>query len=157
MNKKVLVEGALILIFTFLSIFEGIRLIIYQYNDRYTLYDMVGPGYYILSLSILLLTVTIMYFVKNYGKAAFSKKETVGKEMRIRMISMTAGFAIYILIMNLFGYLIATLFFFFFEFRAVGIKSWKTNSIVTLFMTASYYFIFIRFCNMVFPRGMLFR
>ena len=156
MNKEVLVEGILILSLSLLSIGEAVHLLVFQYADRHTLYDPVGPGLYILAVSILLLATGILHIVKNYRRV-IAEKVITDKQMKKRMIYMIGGFAIYIFIIDIVGYLIGTLIFFFLEFRAVGIKSLKTNVALTLIITASYYFVFLKFCDMVFPRGIFFR
>lgn len=156
MNKKVLAEGILILGLSLLSIGEAVRLLVFQYTDRHTLYDPVGPGLYIFAVSTLLLATGILHLVKNYGRVAVEKVIT-DKQMKKRLIYMIGGFAIYIFMIDITGYLIGTLIFFFLEFRAVGIKSLKTNVALTLIITASYYFVFLKFCDMIFPRGIFFR
>jgi hypothetical protein len=42
------------------------------------------------------------------------------------------------------------------EFRLAGVTSWRTILIVTVVVLASFYLIFVQYCNMPFPRGIFY-
>lgn len=151
MNRTVLVEGILLLVFSFVCIFEGIHLVIYK--DPHTLFDPIGPGFYVLTLSTFLMAVGFVHLIVNYKKNLDTEKVTISREMRKRMINMTAVLAIYILLINIIGYLLASIIFFLLEFRIVGIKSWPISIILTLLFTACFYVLFVHYCDMIFPHG----
>ena len=155
MTITVLIEGILIIIFGLISIAEGLRLVIDK--DPYALYDPLGPGSYILVLGVSLIILGIVHIVINYRKLPKMESVEIGKGMKIQMLSTIIVLAIYIYLIGIVGYLIATLVFFLSEFRVVGIKSWRNNSILTSILTVTYYAVFIEFCGMVFPRGILFK
>jgi len=54
------------------------------------------------------------------------------------------------------GYLPASFAFFLMINRIVGFRSWLTNVGVTVFMTASFYLLFVVWMEMMFPHGVLF-
>jgi putative tricarboxylic transport membrane protein len=154
MNPKVLIEGILVLFFGLVAMIEGLRLIIYK--DPYVLYDPLGPGVYILVLSLGLLVAGIVHFISNYRKLPSKVKVAADKEMRIQLFSSMGILVAYILLVEFIGYFVATLTFFFLELRVAGVKSWRTNIILTLILSVVYYVIFVKFCDMVFPEGILF-
>lgn len=152
---KLVFEGILLFVICFMGLAEGFRLILYK--EPNVLYDIIGPGFYILSLGIALMIACVIHIIVNYKK--YPARETGGadKKMQIQAISMIAVCVIYLLLINILGYLMATIVFFVLEFRIAGVKSWRTNFILTLLLSTSYYVIFIKYLNVVFPRGILFK
>jgi hypothetical protein len=155
MRRTILIEGILLLVLSFVSMAEGLRLTLFK--DPHTFYDMLGPGLYIFVVGIGLTATGLVHLLVNYKKAPGAEKVAVNREMRIRMIGMILVLAIYIFLIDIFGYLVSTTIFFLIELRIVGIKSWKTNIILTIVLTGVYYIVFVEYCNMLFPRGILFR
>lgn len=155
MKRTVLIEGILLLVIGLVSAGEGMHLIVDK--DPNIIYDMIGPGYYVLLLSIALMATGVVHLIVNYRKRLIMEKVEVTGEMRRRMISIVAVMAIYTFLIGITGYLVATIVFFLLEFRVIGIKSWRLNVILTILLTAVYYIVFIRYCDMVFPRGILLR
>lgn len=145
------------MVFSLVAMAEGLRLIIHK--DPYVLYDPLGPGFYIFALSAGLMTVGVVHLIvnyRNYRKFPGMEKVAVTKEMRTQLFSSVMVLAIYIFLIDFVGYLVATLVFNFLELRIAGVKSWRTNFILTLILTTTYYITFVKFCEMVFPRGILF-
>jgi hypothetical protein len=151
MKKRVLIEGILLLVISFVGLAESIRLV--SDIDPHTVYDVLGPGYYILFISLALMVTGILHIVVNYGKGVAPTKVVVDMELRKRMIGMILALGLYTLAINFLGYLVSTVVFFLLEFMIVGVKSWRTNIILTIALTAVYYIVFIKYCDMVFPRG----
>jgi hypothetical protein len=154
MKMRVLIEGTLIIVFSLVAVVEGLRLILHR--DPYILYDPLGPGFYILALSAGLMTLGVIHLIVNSRRLPCGEKVPVSKEMRRHLFSSIMVLAIYIFLIDLAGYLVATLIFNFLELRIAGVKSWGANIILTLILTIGYYVIFVKFCEMVFPRGVLF-
>jgi putative tricarboxylic transport membrane protein len=154
MNLKALIEGTLVLVFGLVAMLEGLRLI--TRKDPYVLYDPLGPGVYILVLSLGLMAVSVFHFVANHRKSPGKGKVAASKKMRIQLFSSIGILVLYILLVQFVGYVVATLTFFFLELRVSGVKSWRNNVILTLMFTVVYYFIFVKFCDMIFPKGLLF-
>ncbi len=154
MNLKVLIEGILVLVFGLVAMLEGLRLI--THKDPYVLYDPLGPGVYILVLSLGLMAVSVVHFVVNHRKFPGKERVAASKKMRVQLFGSIGILALYILLLHFIGYLVATLTFFFLELRIAGVKSWRTSVILTFMLTVIYYVIFVKFCDMVFPKGLLF-
>lgn len=151
MKANALIEGMLLLVISIVGLVEAIRLI--TDVDPQTVYDVLGPGYYILFLSLALMVTGALHIAVNYKKDKSTTKAEVDTGLRRRMIFMILGLVIYTWIISFFGYLLSTFFFFLFEFRTAGIKSWRTNIFLTIALTTAYYIVFIKYGNMVFPRG----
>ncbi|TRZ53336.1 tripartite tricarboxylate transporter TctB family protein [bacterium] len=151
MRKRVLIEGILLLVISFVGLVEAIHLV--SDRDTYTLYDVMGPGYYILFLSLALMVTGTFHIVVNYRKDITEAKVAVDMGLRKRMLGMILVLALYALVIQFFGYLISTILFFLLEFRIAGTKSWRTNIIITVIITSIYYLVFIKYFQMGFPRG----
>lgn len=156
MKKIVLIESISILSVGFLATAEGLRLIFTK--DPHTLYDMLGPGSYVLTLGIIIMITGGVYFFSNRNifKTPEVTKLVIKEQMNFRVISMVMILGIYVFFIKLFGYVVASIVFFLLTFKIIGIKSWLTNGILSLILTAAYYLIFIHYCNMVFPRGIFY-
>jgi putative tricarboxylic transport membrane protein len=154
MNLKVLIEGISVLVFGLVAMIEGLRLILYR--DPSFLYDPLGPGIYILVLSLGLMAVSVVHFVENYRKFPGKRRGAAGEKKRGQLFSSIGILALYILLVHFIGYVVATLTFFFLGLRVSGVPSWRNNIISTLTLTIVYYVIFVKFCGMVFPKGILF-
>jgi putative tricarboxylic transport membrane protein len=155
MRKTVLVEGMLLLLVGLASMAEGLRVAaIWKVQEKP---EIVGPGYYLFFISVLLVVVGVVHIIVNYRKTPTVEEMRVEGGMRIKMISMVAILGVYILTIDTVGYSLASFLFFLLEFRVVGIKSWRSNIILSLASSVIYYFVFVGFCDMIFPPGKLFR
>lgn len=154
MKRKALIEGILLLAISVAGMVEGRRLIVHKNPN--TLYDMLGPGLYIVLFSAAMMITGVVHLIVNYRNPLSAEKIVISKEMRIRMMSMVAVLAVYTFLIDIVGYLIATPIFFLLEFRTVGVKSWLTNAILTVACTAGYYIVFVEYCNITFPPGIFF-
>jgi hypothetical protein len=156
MKMTVWIEGIVLLGTGIISLAEGLRLT--QKIDPDAIADVLGPGYYIFSLGLLLMITGITYLLINYRKFLNMKKEASGGEtekqrMNRVVIYMVAVFIIYLTLINMAGYLVPTLIFFFLEFRLAGVKSWKRNLILTSVVAGIFYVVFIQYCRLIFPHG----
>ena len=154
LKKTVLIEGIFLLVVSFVGVGESIHLI--SDIDPHTVYDALGPGYYILFLSLALTAAGAAHLIVHYGKGVAVEKVAVDKVMRMKTIYMVLTMALYILLIDIVGYLISTPLFFLMEFRLAGINSWRRNIILTVIVSAVYYFVFVEYCAMVFPRGIFY-
>lgn len=154
MKKKVLIEGIFLLILSLVCMGEAFRLI--TSKEPQPVYDVLGPAYYVLFLGISLMIIGLIHLIFNYKKNFNIQKDAVSGEMRIRMISIVVVIGIYVFLINIVGYIAASLLFFFLEFRILGVKSLPMSVILTLCVTAVYYLVFIEYCHMIFPRGIFF-
>ena len=153
-NRVVVIEGMILLGVGFLSLTEGLKLI--SEMDPTRLSDAIGPGAYIVAYSICLLIVGAAYLILNFRKRVSSEHAPVKKENRFKFVSMVVSFVIYNLLIGLVGYLIATALFFLMQFRIVGVRSWRRIILLSLVCAAVYYILFEKYCNIIFPRGVIF-
>ena len=154
MTVKLFIEATSIIVFSLVAMVEGLRLIIYKQPNL--LYDPIGPGFYILALSIGLMSAGVAHLLTNYRRLPSTGNVAASRAMRIRLFGSFMVLAVYILLIDFVGYLVATLVFFVLELRLAGVTSWRTNLILTVILAIVYYVIFVRLCDMVFPRGILF-
>jgi putative tricarboxylic transport membrane protein len=154
MNLKVLIEGILVLVLALVAMIEGLRLILNK--DPLVLYDPLGPGFYILVLGLGLMVLSVVHFVANHQRSPGKGRVAASKEMRVKLFGAIGILALYILLVHFVGYLVATAVFFFLELKVSGVKSWRNNVILTLMFTIVYYVVFVKFCGMLFPKGIFF-
>jgi hypothetical protein len=154
MKRTVLIEGIFLLVLSFVALGESIHLV--SDIDPHTVYDALGPGYYILFLSLALMATGAVHLIVNYRTGVATAKAVVDKAMRMKMIYMVLAMALYILLIDIVGYLVSTPLFFLMEFRLAGVTSWRRNIILTAIVTAVYYYVFVQYCDMVFPRGIFY-
>jgi hypothetical protein len=152
MTKAVFIEGTLICAMGVSSIVEGIRLINMK---KIQLFDVLGPGYYNLGLGIILIILGLIYLISHRRKGVVEGK-IVEKGLRIRMISMIVILVVYIFLIYITGYLLASIVFFVLIFRTMGFRSWLSIVGLSIGISISYYIIFVQCLSMVFPRGILF-
>ncbi len=153
-RRHIVIEGVVLLAFGAAAAVEGLRLIIYK--DPYVVYDPLGAGFYILALSIGVLLAGAVHVVSTYraAKPALPRQPTAHGQKR-HVPASVGIMALYVVLINLAGYLIATLVFCLLQFRISGVRQWRTNALLTIVFTALYYVVFVTLCDMIFPRGLL--
>ena len=100
MKRQVLFEGLLLLIIGIISIREGYILILYK-NPR-VLYDVMGPGPYVLFLGLVISITAVTHILVN--KRRIIDKISFEKETGIRLIGTILAFIIYILLLQSLSY-----------------------------------------------------
>jgi len=151
-NKAVWLEGLVLVTIGLVSAAESIRLV--AYKDPHMQVDWLGPGYYLLAISVCLLVTAIVY-IYNHRKEPAAAEKKISKEMRIRLIGSFVTCAIYLVLIEVIGYLIGTMIFFAAMFKIVGIRSWAYNVVLSIAFSVVYYVVFVAYFGMVFPKGYL--
>jgi hypothetical protein len=151
MKRGTIVESAVLLVISLAGIIQGIQLNAVKDPQRLAL--LMGPGTYILVLSIVLLITAVAHVLLDYRKGAAVSTKTSAMHVSKKLILMVVVFAVYAFLIDIVGYIIPTILFFLLEFRLAGVTSWKVNTILTTGLVVSFYFIFIKYCEMVFPHG----
>ncbi len=154
MSRRTWIEGLSFIAIGLISSADSLRLIFHK--DPQVIYDVLGPGGYLLLQSIGLILLGAFYIYHHSTKERSKPKEKTNRAMRIRLLGSIGVFGIYLILIHSLGYVIASFVFFILEFRVVGIKSWPSNILLSIVLTGAYYFIFVKYCNMAFPRGLLF-
>lgn len=150
MKKIQIMEVILITALGLALSIEGFRL---GMRKDLQLYDVLGPGRYLIVIGICLILVGVAYLITQRKYAYAIEEQTITKEMRIRMLSVIGALVLYNILMSYFGYLPATIVFFILVFRIMEIKSWLQVILLSVFSSASLWIIFVYWLNMVFPRG----
>jgi putative tricarboxylic transport membrane protein len=163
MKTPRLIELLVLLIVGLGSIVEGVRLV----GLDNVQFDRLGPGGYNIGIGAILIILGIAYFLnlrKKEAKTGREAKEKTGgdrvsagnqqRSYTIMMVSIIAIMALYALLINWIGYLLASAVFFLLINRVVGFRSWRSNVAASAVMTACYYVIFVKWMGMLFPRGL---
>jgi hypothetical protein len=153
-NKRVLGEMLFISVMGIITMVEAFKLIFIK--DPAAIYDPIGPGPYLLVVSMMFIGGGVVHLVTHWRKSVGDQKAVVDKKLRRKLISTVVNCAIYLLLISAVGYLISTPIFFLLQFRIEGVRSWLRNLTLTLVISATYYFVFVKYCSLIFPRGILF-
>lgn len=152
MKGRSWIEAALLALIGAAAAIEGLRLLFQK--DPNTLYDVLGPGLYILALGVAVLGTACALARNNRAGAAPSPQPLARRNLR--MIGTVGALAGYTLLLSVTGYLVASLAFFLVEFRLTGTRSWLAATVLSVCYAAAFYLVFVSQCNLVFPRGLLF-
>lgn len=159
MKRKIIIEGITFSAIGLLFIVEGSRLSISK--DAQGIFSLMAPGgAYAIVLGLGLIITAIAYVILNYRKVSCTEKVDLSQEKESPVskivVYMIVVFAIYALLIDIFGYLMPTILFLLLEFRLAGVKSWKANIVVTSVVAAVFYLVFIQLLGMIFPQGIFF-
>lgn len=152
-NKGIWIEGLLLMAISVVGVAESIRLVLY--HDPGMLSDWMGPGYYLLAISLGLMITGVAYLYKNRTTPPAARQVT-SSEGRNRLIAAFATCALYLILIEVFGYLVATFAFFVLMFWIVGLQSWIQRIVLAAVMAGIFHVVFVNFSGMTFPRGILF-
>lgn len=163
MKTPRIIELFVLLIIGLGSIVEGVRLV----GVDNVQFDRLGPGGYNIGIGTILIILGIAYFLSITKKEVKAERGPRGKtgggwvsagnqqrNYTTMMVSIIAIMALYALLVNWIGYLLASAVFFFVINRVVGFRSWLSNLAVSAVMTACYYVVFVKWMGMLFPRGL---
>jgi hypothetical protein len=153
-NKIVWIESSVLLAISILCLLEGYHLIIHKVPGA--IYDLIGPGYYVLFLGTAMGSTGVAHLIINCGKPLVLKAATVKRDMKVKMILTVGACAAYILLIDAVGYLLSTVVFNLMAFRVAGVKKWPLLLILSLGIATFYYVVFAHYCEIVFPEGIFF-
>lgn len=154
MTRSVLIEGILLLLVGAVAAGEGVRVTIYK--DPYTLYDPLGPGLYILVFGLAMMITAVVHLATHAKTGRPVEPVAAGKLFPMHLAGTIGILALYIFLIGVLGYFVASLVFFVPQFKIAGVKSWLTALALSVVLSVSFYFIFVKFGGMVFPKGVLF-
>jgi hypothetical protein len=156
-KKVILTEAIVLFMISFGVLFEGIRL---AKSTSRVIQDVMGPRTYIIVLGGLLILgmlVHITFFsVRLLHLTRSHPKPVRERGASFTVLAMVAIIALYTALIQFLGYLIATPIFFLMMFRAARVDSWRRIITLTAILSAAYYFIFVYYCNVIFPRGIFY-
>ena len=153
LKRTVLIEALILWGIGIVSMVEALRLILYK--DPNVLYDIFGPGSFVMLVSIALIVTGACHFFVGYKGSSDGRIIVADREAVIPVVSTILAVAGYIFLIGIVGYAVASFLFFVVQLRIFGIKYWKTNIGLATILATGYYFIFVEFCSMYFPRHYL--
>ncbi len=151
-KKTVVIESMLFVVIGAVGMVEGLRLS----KQHVDLYRMLGPGVYIFVLSLSLVILGAVHLIVNSRRSLGVESVPASSTERMRMIGIVVLLCANIFLIELVGYLLASIVFFFALFRILDVKSWRINIVLSLSLAAVYYAIFVRYFSVIFPEGKLF-
>jgi hypothetical protein len=78
------------------------------------------------------------------------------QQIDVKLVGIFLITALYIYLIGVIGYLLSSLIFFVFAFKLSEVKSWRNNLIISFVISGSYYIIFVRICDLIFPKAIFF-
>jgi hypothetical protein len=151
-NSRKAIEGSIPLIIGSASILEGFRLTLYKIPG--VLYDRTGPGIFGILVGVGLLAIGVVHIARDEKGPA----TTAGLSVMNRKVLGIIGVCImYVLLIYLAGYPLASLAFFVLTCRISGVSSWRSSLVIAASLTIIYFTIFVTFCNLMFPQGLIFK
>jgi hypothetical protein len=157
MKRTILIEGLTLFVISIFGLFGGSTL--YINRDARTQSSLMAPGISILVLSSALILTALVYVYLSFRKASRTANADLRKPqapwVSTIVAIMVSVFAVYAYLIQLIGYMVPTILFLLVEFRLLGVKSWKTNIVLTAVVAAMFYIVFIKYCEMIFPHGTL--
>jgi hypothetical protein len=154
----VLLETLALVIFGAWSIQDGYRI---QHTVRRPgMFDAIGPDRYIMVLGALLIGLGIAYGLSSRAALATatpgeSPQTARAPALQRITVALVLAFALYVLIVPVTGYLLATLVFFCASYWTMGVRSIRSLAAAAVLSAAAYAVIFIGLSDMPLPRGML--
>lgn len=148
-NITVLIEGVVLLSIGVYTIVEGIRLMGMKGVGQI---DVFGPGRYSLMLGFLLIILGSTYVIL-YFRERLEKKY----EGRMQIVNIIVILVLYLFLVNIIGYLLASMVFFFLIFRISGFRSWPIIASLSIGISILFHLLFVYLLDMMFPSGLLFK
>jgi tellurite resistance protein TehA-like permease len=150
---SIIVEAIVLLAMSLTGLVQGLYLI--RTPDPYALYDKVGPGGSLILISSLLIITLIVHLIRHRKELSEEKQEPTKEGTAKRLIHATVTIAIFIVLIDIIGFLPASMVFFFLIHRFLGVQPWLKNTILSIVFSISIYLIFVQALNMELPEGLL--
>jgi hypothetical protein len=154
MRKAALIEGIMMLGIASAGIIEAMYII--SHRDMNTVDELIGPGSYILFLAVPLMITGLSHLFMEYRKKSSDIKLGSGRQIDVKLVGIFLMTALYIYLIGVIGYLLSSLIFFVIAFKLSGVKSWWNNIMISCVISGSYYIIFVRMCDLIFPKAIFF-
>ena len=153
MNRTTLIDGTVFIVIGAVCIAEARHLSIV--SDPNALHQELRPGLYVFLLGLVLLGAGVVHLIAHLRSARVAQG-TVSRETRVRLTGMVLALAAYAVLIELVGYLAASVPFFLLVFRLFGVRSWPANIGLSALVAAVFYVVFVKYCDVIFPHGVLF-
>ncbi len=153
MKRTIVVEALIVWFVGVVSMIEGLRLVIFK--DPNVLYDLLGPGYFVLLISVSLMAVGAVHLRSGYRTSEGGKTPIPDRDAVITVCRVILVTAAYISLISIVGYIIASLCFFSAQLWVFGVRSWKTNIALAMLLAVVYNVVFVNLCGLILPRHYL--
>jgi hypothetical protein len=144
--SKLLIETFFTMGLATLGIYEGMRVS----RVKIIFNDPIGPGWYVLLLSGMLLICGIFHLLVNIKRKVIAEKRRsslhVGPAGRVLIL-----LALYAFLVPFVNYTLCTAFFFVFVVRICGVNSWPKSVLIGLAFTVAFQFVFSHLAGIRFP------
>lgn len=154
--KKAIIEATILVGLGLISIIEGLRLGSRLRQPGF--YDVVGPDRYAIGIGALLVISGIIYFLSQLRRRTvtnepIAERGNEEKGMLFKVIGIVGILVLYAVLMPIVGYLLASIIFFLLVFKIFGVRSWRSNIIYSVVITAIYQVVFGNFLGVILPQG----
>jgi hypothetical protein len=152
---RIWVEGLVIVSLSCLGLIEAVRLIIYK--DPNTLYDPLGPGWYIFIVAAGALLAGISHIIANLiHLPPRAEQDHASPAMNSRLPSTIAVAILYVILLHYLGFFISSLVFLILSFRIMGNRSWAANIVLGVAVSGICWLVFVKYSDILFPGTILF-
>jgi putative tricarboxylic transport membrane protein len=122
--------------------------------DRGTL-EQPGPGFYPMSVGILLVIASLGSLVTDLLKPAQGKLDLPKGRELWRVLSVTAGTVAYVLLLPYAGHLLSAILVVFIVLHTLGMPSWFMKIGLTIAIALGSYYLFDIVLKVSLPRGII--
>jgi hypothetical protein len=152
-NRTALIDGLLFVIVGLICLVEAYRLNVSQ--DANLLHQELQPGFYIFLLGFALAASGVAHLL--FASRSTEPGRTPSSwSMKVRPLYALAALVGYAVLIELVGYLAATIAFFLAVFWIFGVRSWLVNLILSAVFGVGDYLLFVHYLTITFPPGILF-
>jgi putative tricarboxylic transport membrane protein len=123
--------------------------------DPYATYDKIGPGGFLILISALLIITVMVNFIRHRKDFNGEKRESTKEGMTRRLVRSYAAMVIFIALIDIIGFLPASLILFFFMLRLLGVRSWLRSALLSIVFSISIYLLFVQALKVDLPGGLL--
>ena len=150
MRGYILAEGLLLSAVFLLSVWEGLRL----RGAELVTKDVIGPGYYILGLSALLLISVVFYLIQQFQTHKLGGTPFCLPRLTVLFFVCLGGYAFMI---PWLGYMLSSVLFFFAVFYLFGFRAFPGAFLLALLFAAMFHIGFVYLAKVPFPEALLWR
>jgi len=149
----IVLETIVLLVISITGIVHAVYLI--RNPDPYGTYDKVGPGGFLLLISSLLTIASILNIIRYRKDLRGEKQGSHIKGNITKMFRLSILIVMFIFLIDITGFILASAVLVFFMTRLLGIRSWFKTTMVSIAISVSIYLIFVFLLNMDLPGGLL--
>jgi putative tricarboxylic transport membrane protein len=97
----------------------------------------------------------IVHLIRHGKDLTAEKAEPIKEGTTKRLVRAVATIAIFIVLIDIIGFLPASMVFFLLMLRFLGVRSWPTSILLSILFSISIYLLFVQALDMELPGGLL--